>query len=105
MADPAGSFRLAVYVQPRAGRDQVVGRHGEELKLRLAAPAVDGAANEACVRFVAELFGLKRSRVGILQGLRDRHKVLALAGDPALLQLRLEALLDGDVTATAAPSA
>lgn len=97
MAEPraANLLRLAVYVQPRAGRDQVVGRHGDELKLRIAAPAVEGAANDACLRYVAELFGLRRSQVRLLGGQRDRHKLLGLEGELPRLQRRLEELLDG----------
>ena len=49
--------RLIVHVQPRAKRSEVVGRHGDAIKVRLAAPPVDGAANEELVRFLAEALG------------------------------------------------
>ena len=52
-ATPTG-IRLRVRVQPRASRTELAGRYGDALKIRLAAPPVDGAANEALVRFLAE---------------------------------------------------
>lgn len=76
----ADGVRLAVHVQPRASRTEVVGRHGEALKIRLAAPPVDGAANEALVRFVAERLGVARSAVRIAAGETSRAKTVAVAG-------------------------
>ena len=54
-AAPRTSLRLSVRVQPRASRDEVAGRYGEGIKIRLRAPPVDGAANEELVRFIAEM--------------------------------------------------
>jgi uncharacterized protein (TIGR00251 family) len=67
-------------VQPRAGRDQLIGIQGDELKVRLAAPPVDGAANAACCAFFAKLCALPKSRVTLLSGESSRHKRLLLAG-------------------------
>jgi uncharacterized protein (TIGR00251 family) len=49
----SGGVRFAVYVQPRASRSEVVGMHGDAFKIRLAAPPVEGAANEALVELLA----------------------------------------------------
>jgi uncharacterized protein len=51
---------LEVVVQPRAGRSEVLGEHDGRLKVRIAAPPVDGAANDALVRFIAERLGVAR---------------------------------------------
>jgi len=76
----AEGVELRILVQPRASRDAVVGIQGGELKVRLAAPPVDGAANDACCAFFAKLCKLPRSRVTMLSGAASRHKRLLLAG-------------------------
>ncbi len=74
--------RLTVKVHPRAKRSAMAGRLGEAWKLALAAPPVDGKANEECVRFFAELAGVPRSRVRIVTGLTSRTKVVEIEGVP-----------------------
>jgi hypothetical protein len=74
--------RLTVKVHPRARRSAVAGRIGDAWKLSLAAPPVDGKANEECVRFLAELAGVPRSRVRIVMGLTSRLKVVEIEGVP-----------------------
>jgi uncharacterized protein (TIGR00251 family) len=92
---PAG-VELLVYVQPRASRDQVVGVQGNELKVRLAAPPVEGAANAACRTFFAKLCRLPQSQVSLLTGETSRHKRLLLAGvDVARVLAAVEALAGG----------
>jgi uncharacterized protein (TIGR00251 family) len=72
--------RIAVKVHPRARRSALAGRFGEAWKLDLAAPPVDGKANEECVRFFAELAGVPRARVRIVTGLTSRMKVVEIEG-------------------------
>ncbi|MDT8441756.1 MAG: DUF167 domain-containing protein [Desulfuromonadales bacterium] len=74
----AAGVELAVFVQPRASRNRLVGLVGTELKVSLTAPPVDGAANLACQTFFARLCGLPKSRVSILSGETSRHKRLLL---------------------------
>ena len=69
---------LPVAVQPRASRNTVAGIHGNALKLLLTAPPVDGAANAACLRFLAELLGISRARLSILKGTKARHKLIRI---------------------------
>jgi uncharacterized protein len=71
-----GSVRVRVYVQPRASRTEIVGEHGNALKVRLAAPPVDGAANEALVRHLAKRVGVAASRVRLLSGDTARTKIV-----------------------------
>jgi uncharacterized protein len=78
-ATPSG-IRLRVRVQPRASRTELVGRHGDALKIRVAAPPVDGAANEALVRFLAERLGVPRSSVAVTAGGSGRVKAVAVSG-------------------------
>ncbi len=72
--------RLVVHVQPRARRTEVAGLHGDAVKVRLAAPPVDGAANAELVRFVAESLGVARSAVAVVGGASSRRKTLAVEG-------------------------
>ena len=74
--------RLTVKVHPRARRSALAGRLGDAWKLSLAAPPVDGRANDECVRFLAELAGVPRSRVRIVMGLTSRLKVVEIEGVP-----------------------
>ena len=74
--------RVTVKVHPRARRSGIAGRLGEAYKLDLAAPPVDGKANEECVRYFAELAGVPRGRVRIVTGLTSRMKVVEIEGVP-----------------------
>ena len=75
-----GGVVLAVHVQPGAGRTEVVGRHGEALKLRVAAPPTGDRANEAVVELVAREFNLKSADVKVTSGASSREKRLTLVG-------------------------
>jgi len=72
--------RIAVKVHPRARRTTLTGRFGEAWKLDLAAPPVDGKANEECVRFFAELAHVPRNRVRIVTGATSRVKLVEIDG-------------------------
>lgn len=65
---------LELHVQPGASRSEFAGRHGERIKVRLAARAVDGKANVALIEFLAEHFHVPKSRVRIAAGLKSRQK-------------------------------
>ena len=72
--------RIAVKVHPRARQTRVAGRVGDAWKLDLAAPPVDGKANDACLRFFADLADVPQSRVRIVLGLTSRNKVVEIDG-------------------------
>jgi uncharacterized protein (TIGR00251 family) len=65
---------LELHVQPGASRSEFAGKHGERIKVRLAARAVDGKANEALVEFLAAHYGVPKRAVRIESGLRSRQK-------------------------------
>jgi len=69
-----------VIVQPRAGRSQVVGELAGALKIRIAAPPVEGRANDECERFLADLLGVKRGDIQILSGATGRKKTISARG-------------------------
>ena len=85
-----GGVQFQVRVQPRASRREVAGVEEGVLRLRLTAPPVEGAANEACREFLAGLLGVPRARVAIVGGLKSRLKLVKVEGmSPAAV---LEAL-------------
>jgi uncharacterized protein len=69
---------IAVHVQPGANETAIVGQHGDALKIRLAAPPVDGKANAALVRFIANTCGAKRADVALISGETSREKRLKI---------------------------
>lgn len=75
-----GAVRFGVRVQPRASRSGVEGVHGDALKVRVTAPPVDGAANEAVVDAIAEALGVSRRAVRIVSGETGRNKVVEVDG-------------------------
>lgn len=87
--------RLSIRVQPRASRTEVAGLHGDTLRVRLSAPPVDGAANEALLKFLAERLSVRRSAVQLISGATSRSKLVSVAGidlEQASLRLRLPTL-------------
>ena len=77
-AEPYATISLRV--QPRASRNAVVGWIGDVLKIRLTAPPVEGAANAACLTFLADLLDLPPSNLTIIKGDRSRQKVVRITG-------------------------
>jgi len=73
-----GTLVLELHVQPGASRTEMAGMHGERLKIRLAARAVDGRANAALVEFLAGQYGVPRANVSIEAGLKSRQKRVAI---------------------------
>lgn len=71
---------LTLHVQPGAKRTDISGLHGEALKIRLAAPPIEGRANEALLRFIADTFGVPLRQVELKQGGQSRHKVVMVTG-------------------------
>lgn len=72
---------LQLQIQPGARRTQVVGLHGDRLKIALLAPPVDGQANDALLRFLGKQLGVGRSAVELLRGMSSREKTVAIRGD------------------------
>lgn len=77
---PRVTATLTLHVVPRARRTAVAGRHGDAIKIKLAAPPVDGAANDELVRFVAQRLGVPRSAVTLTAGATARRKKLTVTG-------------------------
>lgn len=87
-----GSVVLALHIQPGAKKTELAGLHGEALKIRLAAPPVDGKANAALLAFLAKACGVSKSAVELVSGETSRSKRVKVRGaDMAVLN----GLVDG----------
>ena len=76
----SGAIVLELHVQPGAKRTEAAGVHGDRVKIRLAAPPVDGAANDELVRFLADAFGVPKRHVTIVSGATSRQKRVRIEG-------------------------
>lgn len=84
------TITLTLHVQPGAKHSEIAGLHGEALKIRLAAPPVEGRANEALQKFIAELFAVPLRQVELKKGIHSRDKVVVISGS----EVEPEKLLD-----------
>ena len=86
-----GAVLLRLHVQPGAGRSAVVGRHGDALKVRVAAPPTGGRANDAVVALLAETVGAKPADIELVGGASSRTKRVRIKGvEPDELRKHLE---------------
>jgi len=74
------SVTLKVLLQPRASRDGIVGMHGDALKVKVSAPPLEGRANKALKKLLAEHLAIPPSRIEIITGQRSREKLLSIFG-------------------------
>jgi uncharacterized protein (TIGR00251 family) len=87
---------LSVRLTPRAARDEVLGFEGDVLRVRVKAPPVEGRANDALLRLLAKVLGVRRSALTIVRGQMFRDKVVEVEGlDGAELRRRVEAAASG----------
>jgi hypothetical protein len=80
LRETPGGILLAVKLQPRASKNEIGAPLGDELKIKVTAPPVDAAANEALVKLLAGQLDCARSRVELIRGHKSRHKVVQLHG-------------------------
>lgn len=83
--ETGNGVRFSVHVQPRAARSGIAGMHGSAVKVRLQAPPVDGAANDALISLLAQSLGVPRREVSILAGATSRLKRVEVRGLTARL--------------------
>lgn len=78
--DADGALVLAIHAQPGARRTEIAGLHGDSLKVRVAAPALEDRANDALIAFLAERFKVPKRNVALLSGQRSREKRFVVVG-------------------------
>ena len=80
LRETVGGTLLAVKLQPRASKNEIGEPLGDELKIKVTAPPVDAAANQALVEFLAEKLDCSRGKVELIRGHTSRHKTILLHG-------------------------
>lgn len=83
-------MEIQIHVQPGASRNELAGLHGDALKVRISARAVEGAANDALAEYLAKRLGVARREVRILRGAKSRQKLIWAPLDPESVLSRLE---------------
>jgi len=79
---------LTIYVQPGAKHNEIIGMHGDALKIKLATPPIEGRANIALVRYIATLFEVPLSQITLKRGVKSRRKIFEICAsqiDPKVL--------------------
>lgn len=84
---------LRLYIQPKASRDSIIGLHGDELKVAITAPPIDGKANAHLVKYLAKQFRVAKSQVLVEKGELGRHKQIKII-DPQQIPTEVAALLE-----------
>ncbi len=88
----AEGLRLHILLQPKASKDQILGLHGDELKISITAPPIDGQANAYLVKFLSKLFKVPKSTIILEKGELNRHKQVWIPV-PKLLPPEIQSLL------------
>lgn len=83
---------LRLYIQPKASRDKIIGLHGEELKIAITAPPVDGKANAHLTKYLSKKFKVAKGLVKIEKGELGRHKQVRICS-PNQIPNEIEAIL------------
>ena len=86
-------LKIAIHAVPGARRTEAAGSHGDALRVRLAAPPVDGKANAALIAWAARAFGVGKGQVDLVYGTSGRHKLLAVSFASATELAHASALL------------
>lgn len=85
-------LKLDLLIQPKASRDQIQGLHGDELKIAITAPPVDGQANSHLIKYLAKQFKVAKGQIQIVRGELGRHKSVTIQ-EPKQLPAEIAALL------------
>ncbi|MEN0057670.1 MAG: DUF167 domain-containing protein [Bdellovibrio sp.] len=75
-----GGVRLHLFIQPNAAKNEVIGPHDKELKIKIAAPPVESRANEELVEFLSELLSVPKRNIHVVRGETGRHKTVEVQG-------------------------
>lgn len=75
-----GGVLLHLFVQPKSSKNQIIGQHNNELKIKITSPPVDGEANEAVIKFFSKILKIPKNQVELIKGESSRHKVIKLTG-------------------------
>lgn len=77
-----GGVRIHFFIQPKASRNEVIGPHNNEIKIKLSAPPVDGKANEELIDYLSDIFSVPKRQIILVKGETNRHKTVDIIGVP-----------------------
>lgn len=80
VSENENSISVSVYLQPKASKTEYVGLYGDAIKLRVAAPPVDNAANQACIEFLAKRLDISKNNIQLISGESSRKKRFEIKG-------------------------
>jgi uncharacterized protein (TIGR00251 family) len=80
MKETGNGVIFRIHVVPKSAKNECVGIQGNAIKLKITAPPVEGQANDACIRFLSDLLGVKKNQVTIVSGHKSRKKTVAIEG-------------------------
>jgi len=80
---------LKIHLQPGARRNEIAGRYGDAIKIKIKAPPIEGRANKELIEFLAETLSIKSSDITIKSGLASRQKLVEIAGDELTIRNKL----------------
>jgi len=89
LSEKEGGTLLAVYVQPKAARNEFAGLFQDRLKIRVCAPPVEGEANKACMSFLAGVLGISKSEIKLVRGPQSRQKTFHITKPPDFVSDKL----------------
>jgi uncharacterized protein (TIGR00251 family) len=75
-----GGVRLHLFIQPKASKNEVVGPHNGEIKIKITSPPVDGEANAGLIEYLAKIFKIPKRDITLAKGETNRHKVIDIQG-------------------------
>lgn len=75
-----GGVRLHLFIQPKASKNEVIGDHNGELKIKLTAPPVDGKANSELIAFLSDILNIPKRQIHLTKGETGRHKTVEVEG-------------------------
>lgn len=80
-------MKLKIYIQPNAKKNEVVGYHGDSLKIKIKAPPADGEANDSLIRFLSEKLGVAQKNIDLAHGHASRNKLIQINSEMTEAQL------------------
>lgn len=74
-------MKLKVFIQPNAKNNQIIGYHGDAIKIKIKAPPIDNEANETLVKFLSELLNIPQKNISLLRGQTGKNKLIEISTD------------------------
>ena len=90
-------LQLKIYLQPGAKKSEIVGKHGDSIKIKVQSPPIDGKANEALINFLSEKLSISKSSISITAGLKSRFKTVCIKNYDEQCKIRIQKILNGEL--------